>query len=227
MKEHKYIPRPLLRVIIVVLLIVCIWQFYRYRRENREILLHNTTLLEKQIKNVGKLIVTEGNYAQVFTFEDSKKFYLDILSARKKALVVVNATAKVSYDLSKIKTEILEDKKTVIITYIPPPELEINPKIEYYDIQQDYFNRFDAGDHNKIRKRIENSLRKEIDKSTLMTNSRNRLLTELHKIYLLTNSMGWTLQYRDQVIQEESDLFRDSFIPESMKIPGNPEFREH
>lgn len=218
-KDRTSSRKPVLKIIIFVLIVICIWQFYRYHKENRDISLQHTALLEKEIKNVGKLIVTEGNYAQVFTFQDSKKFYLDILSARKKALVVVNATAKVSYDLSKIKTEIREDEKTVIITNIPPPELEINPKIEYYDIQQDYFNRFDAGDHNKIRKRIDSALRKEIEKSELMTNSRNRLLAELQKIYILTNSMGWTLQYKDQVIREESDLLRDSFIPAPIAIP--------
>jgi hypothetical protein len=41
-----------------------------------------------------------------------------------------------------------------------------------------------------------------------MTNAQNRLISELQKIYILTNSMGWILQYNDKVISEEMDLQR-------------------
>jgi hypothetical protein len=123
-----------------------------------------------------------------------------------KALVVVNAEASISYDLSKVKTEIDETTKTVTITHIPEPELKINPNIEYYDVTQDYLNQFDASDYNKIKKRIETSLRKKIEASELRTNAENRLVSELQKIYILTNSMGWTLKYNGEPIKEEEDF---------------------
>src|SRR5690606_18109873 len=102
-------------------------------------------------------VVTEGNFAQVFSYNDSKKFYLDIFSARKKALIIVNADVTVAYDLSKLKTEINPETKTVTITYIPEEEISINPNIEYYDITQDYLNQFDAKDYNKIQERVNKS----------------------------------------------------------------------
>ena len=192
--------------IIIAFVIVFGLRYCENRKDNREVLEANTALITKELKNVGKLIVTEGSYAQVFSYNDSKKFYFDVLSARKKALIVVNAKATIAYDLSKVQTEIDESTKTVRIKSIPEPELSINPNIEYYDMQQDYLNQFSAADHNKIKKRIENSLRKKIEASELRTNAENRLISELQKIYILTNSMGWTLEYDGSPIQEEQDL---------------------
>lgn len=192
--------------IIIAFIIVFGLRYCENRKDNREVLEANTALIQKELKNVGKLIVTEGSYAQVYSYNDSKKFYFDVLSARKKALIVVNAKANIAYDLSKVKTEIDEKNKIVRITNIPEPELSINPNIQYYDMQQDYLNQFSANDYNKIKKRIEKSLREKIEASELRTNAENRLISELQKIYILTNSMGWTLEYNGNTIEKEQDF---------------------
>jgi len=181
-------------------------QYFSFKKDEKEQLIASTALIQQQIKNVGKLIVTEGNFSQVFTYKDSKEFYFDIFSSEKKAIVIVNAKVSVSYDLSKVKTEVIPETKEVIISKIPEPEMHINPNIEYYDMQQDYLNEFDASDFNKIKNRINKSLKIEIDKSDLRKNAQNRLLSELQKLYILTNSMGWTLVYNSQNIASEKDL---------------------
>ncbi|RMA57632.1 DUF4230 domain-containing protein [Ulvibacter antarcticus] len=198
--------RNILFGIVITLVLVFGLRYCEHNKDERERLEANTALIQKEIKNVGKLVVTEGSYAQVFSYEDSKKFYFDVLSARKKALVVVNAKATIAYDLSKIEIEVDEATKTVTILKIPEPELTINPNIEYYDVTQDYLNQFDASDYNKIKKRVEASLQKKIEASELTSNAQNRLISELQKIYILTNSMGWKLQYQGESISEENDL---------------------
>ena len=125
---------------------------------------------------------------------------------KRKPVVIVNAEASIAYDLSKIETEIDEETKTVTITNIPEPELNINPSIEYYDVQQDYLNQFGAEDYNKIKNQVEDSLRKTIEQSSLATNAENRLISELQKIYILTHSMGWTLYYDGTVITNEAGV---------------------
>ncbi len=192
---------------IITLMIVFGLRYFEHTKDNRNQLKANTALIEKEIKNVGKLIVTEGSFAEVFTYEDSKEFYVDIFTSSKKALVVVNAKATVSYDLSKIVTQIDEATKTVYITNIPEPELDINPNIEYYDVQQDYFNPFEAKDYNLIKERIEVGLQKKIKESDLYTNAQNRLISELTNIYVLTYSLGWTLHYNGNVVNEKNPLF--------------------
>ena len=198
--------RKIFTGIVIASLVFFMFQYMEFKRDEKEQLLASTSLIQKQIKNVGKLIVTEGNFSQVFTYKDSKKFYFDVFSSEKKAIVIVNAKVSVSYDLSKVKTEVIPETKEVIISEIPEPEIHINPNIEYYDMQQDYLNEFDASDFNKIKKRVNNSLEIEIDKSDLKKNAQNRLLSELQKLYILTNSMGWTLVYNSQHIASEKDL---------------------
>ncbi len=192
--------------IVIAFVIVFGLRYCENRKDTREQLEANTALIQKELKNVGKLIVTEGSYAQVFTYNDSKDLMYGLFDARKKALVVVNAKASIAYDLSKVKTEVDETTKTVTIINIPEPELSINPNIQYYDVTQDYLNQFTATDYNKIKQRIEKSLRKKIEASELRTNAENRLISELQKIYILTNSMGWTLKYNGNPIEEEQDL---------------------
>ncbi len=198
--------RKILFGIVITLVLVFGLRYCEHQQDEKEALRLNSVFLQKELNNVSKLIVTEGNYAQVYTYEDLKTVYFDVFTAKKKALVVVNATATIAYDLSEVKTTIDAATKTVTITYIPEPELSINPDIEYYDLQQDYLNQFEAADFNKIRVRVEDSLRKTIATSSLVTNAQNRLISELQKIYLLTNSMGWRLQYKTTSITTETDL---------------------
>lgn len=195
-----------LLAILFIAVVVLGYLYFHERSNEKESLEANTELIRDQIRNVGKLVVTEGNFSQVFTYKNSKTFYLDIFSARKKALIIVNAEASVSYDLSKLETEIDKKNKKVIIRKIPEPELKIDPNIKYYDVTQDYLNQFEADDYNKIKARIEKGLREKISKSNLMTNSRNRLVSELQKIYILTSSMGWTLEYQNESIKSTNDL---------------------
>jgi hypothetical protein len=99
-----------------------------------------------------------------------------------------------------------EEARTVRIQYIPVPEVKINPDFEYYDVQADFLNPFEAGDYNTIKERVNESLLKKIRASSLISNARNRLLSELSKLILLTNTLEWTLEYEDQPVSSLKDL---------------------
>ena len=100
----------------VVTLIVIFSIYYvvkRYRDSDR--LVADTALIQEQISNVGKLVVTEGHFSQVFTYEDSKKFYLDVLSAKKKAIIIINADVTIAYDLRQLETVVDQENKIINI----------------------------------------------------------------------------------------------------------------
>ncbi len=160
---------------------------------------------------MGKLVVTEGNFSQVTSYKNTRKNYLDLFSAQKKALVIVNAKVTISYDLRKITTSIDETTKTVTITSIPPEEVNIYPDIEYYDVTQDYFNKFEAEDYNKIKTTVNRMIEEKIEASDLKENAKSRLISELQKIYILTNAMGWSLKYNDHIIESPDGLNRLNF----------------
>ncbi|MDO4881368.1 MAG: DUF4230 domain-containing protein [Capnocytophaga sp.] len=192
--------------ILIGIFIFFIFQFYQKENQHKTEIIENTALIQKQIKNVGKLVVTEGYFSEIITYKDAKKYLANWISFDKKALVVVNAEATISYDLSQIRYEIDEQNKIVKITNIPPSELKIYPNIEYYDIEMSQFNPFTATDHNLINKKVNEIMKQKIEKSSLKQNAENRLLTELSKLLILTNSMGWTLEYNHSVIQNEEDF---------------------
>ncbi|RIW17521.1 DUF4230 domain-containing protein [Algoriphagus lacus] len=191
--------------IVALALFAGVWYFFQGKSQ-REELRASSELIQKQVNQVGKLIVTEGYYSKVFTFKNSQNLFLNLWSSDKKALVVVNAKATVEYDLRQLETEIDEENKTLILKKIPEPILNIYPEIEYYDVTQDYFNAFDAADYNKIKNSVSSQMRSQIEKSDLMENSRDRLMAELTNFYVLTNTLGWTLMYEEKVIENEESL---------------------
>lgn len=165
-----------------------------------------SNLITEQIKNVGKLVVTEGYFAEVITYKDAKKYYLDWFTAEKKMIVVVNAKATIAYDLSKIEYQLDASKKTVTITQIPTPELSINPTITYHHLEDTFLNSFEAEDHNKIQQQVTQKIEEKVKKSSFTNNAQNRLLSELQKIYILTNSLDWILTYKKQKINMLNDF---------------------
>mgnify|MGYP000235763464 FL=1 len=196
------------KVLIVILLLVLgyfTYQYFETKNEKRNQLIEATQLIEKEIKNVGKLVVTEGSFAQVFTYKDSKQIF-NLVEANKKALVVINAKVTVAYDLRALETEVDPENKIITIKKIPAPEININPDIEYYDVSQDYLNQFEASDYNKIKKRVMASVKKKVETSELSGNAQNRLLAELANIYVVTNTLGWTLQYNTTPINSSQEL---------------------
>lgn len=197
------------KILVGIILFLTFFLGYRSCSDNKEskaILEENSMLIQQQIDNVSKLIVTEGHFAEVYNYKDSKELFGPLVTADKKALVVVNADVLIAYDLSKIDFTLDETNKTLRINNIPEPEIKLNPDFEYYDITADYLNPFDASDYNQIKRNVNASLLKKVEASSLKTNAKNRLLSELQKFYILTNSMGWVLVYEDEQVEDLTQL---------------------
>ncbi len=191
--------------IAALLVLGSIWYFVG-KRENKDEIRANSAMIQQQIQSVGKLIVTEGYFSQVFTFKNSQNMFLNLMKSDKKALVVANAKATVEYDLRQMETRIDEENKTVIITKIPEPVINIYPEIEYYDVTQDYFNKFEAKDYNKIKTSVTAQFREKIESSGLKDNAQERLMSELVNIFILTKSLGWTLMYNEVLIENPEQM---------------------
>ncbi|UOK43978.1 MULTISPECIES: DUF4230 domain-containing protein [Flavobacterium] len=195
----------LIWLLIFIIVGVVLYKYFTSEKPT-ETTEYNTDLIEQQIKNVGKLVVTEGHYSQVMTYKDQQKYMMNLLTFEKKALIIINADVTVAYDLSKVKYDIDEKNKTITIVSIPKEEIKISPDIQFYDIDQSTMNPFTGADYNKINKKVKADLVRKVEKSKLKSNAENRLVSELAKILILTNTMGWKLEYKNQVIQTESQL---------------------
>src|SRR4051812_1776451 len=106
------------RIIFISCCIVGFLLAYRYcefKKDDTSSIEYNTNLIQQQIVNVGKLIVTEGHYSEVLTYKDQQSYFMNMLSFQKKALLIVNADVTVAYDLRQMKYDIDEKNKTITI----------------------------------------------------------------------------------------------------------------
>lgn len=194
--------------IIVILAALVLFFGYKYfsSKGDTSVIEYDTALIQQQIKNVGKLVVTEGHFAEVITYKDSKKYLADFISFEKKAIVVINADVTVSFDLSKMKYDIDSIHKVITVLDIPKEEIKIAPDFKYYNTESSTFNEFTGEDYNKINKIARANLSKKIQASTLKTNAKNRLLTELNSLFIVTKNLGWTMKYKGEVITSDKEV---------------------
>ncbi len=79
--------RKLLYVLILVMVVMFGYRYF-FNDSEKTILQENSALIQEQIKNVSKLVVTEGHFSQVFTYKNSKAIFANLVNVEKKALVV-------------------------------------------------------------------------------------------------------------------------------------------
>lgn len=195
---------------VICLLIGSLTTFFIMRKSSDSNVLPDGELIHEQMKNVSKLVVNEAKISQIFNYKDQKSF-LNVFTFDKKALVVVNADVQIQYDLSKLEYVVDETTKTVRITHIPKEEIKINPDIKIYDVEESRFNSFEGNDYNKIQEKVKAQFQEQVLKSNIQSNAKNRLVSELGKFLVVTKSLGWTLQYQENSINDLADIA--NFIP--------------
>jgi len=153
------------------------------------------------IKNLSKLVVTEGSFSEIYTHSDSKKYFYEYLSFDKKVIVTVNAKVEVGYDLSKMEVQIDTIAKKIIIHKIPEATVVISPDVKYFDLQQSQFNTFSKEELNTINQKSIEKIKETIAVSELKEKAKTRLFEEFSKIYQLSATFGW------QVVDNTSTTF--------------------
>jgi hypothetical protein len=143
------------------------------------------------IKNQSKLVISKGVFSEIYNYQDSKKYFFESISFDKKAIIAVNATVEVGYDLSKLEIQIDSIGKKIIINKIPAPEINISPDIKYFDLQQSNFNTFSKDDLNRINKKSIEKIKQGVEFTNLKREATTRLFEELSKIYQLSSVFNW------------------------------------
>ena len=195
----------LIYVVGFILFCYLIYQFF-FKKSESSTIEYDTNLIQVQIKNVGKLVVTEGHFAEVLTYKDKKETYIPGLSFDKKALVVINATVTVGFDLSKVKFEVDSIRKVLKISNLPKEEIKISPDYKYYSIDESTFNEFEGQDYNKVNKIARENLNKKIQSSTLKTDAKKRLKEELFKLYSFVEIMKWKVEIEGETVSNEKEI---------------------
>jgi C4-dicarboxylate transporter len=103
-----------LGIIIGVLMSLGIVTYIRSVKKKQLVQSQSVLLLHK-IKTVCKFITVEGDFAEIYHYEDVKERFLKMVSSRKKALLVINAKAHVGFDLSKIELLADNNNKKILL----------------------------------------------------------------------------------------------------------------
>jgi len=184
-----------LAVIIAILVTLGVVTVIKSIKKKQLVNSQSTILLDK-IRKVCKFITVEGDFAEIYHYEDVKERFLKLLSSRKKALVVINAKAHVGYDLSKIDLEADIDKKKIILKHFPEPEvLSIETNLNYYDKTEGYFNRFEATDLTGLHNEAKQHIQDKIPESGLIQAAQKEALETILLIEKIVETIGWKLDY--------------------------------
>lgn len=164
-----------------------------------------SVLLLEKIKTVCKFITVEGDFAEIYHYEDVKERFLKLISSRKKALVVIHAKAYVGYDLSKIKLQSDTANKKIILEYFPQPEtLSIETNLNYYDKKEGYFNRFEAADLTGLNLEAKAHIEAKIPESGLIEIAQKEALETILLMETIVETIGWKLDYSALKLEENS-----------------------
>jgi len=184
------------------------WVSVGYMKSVKKKQLVNTqsTILLDKIKKVCKFITVEGDFAEIYQYEDVKERFLKLISSRKKALVVIKAKAHVGYDLSKIDLKADTEKKKIILKGFPEPEvLSIETNLNYYDKSEGLFNKFEAADLTGLHNEAKIHIQEKIPESGLLEMARREVLETISLIETIVETIGWKLDYSALEISEEKE----------------------
>ncbi|MEL0455582.1 DUF4230 domain-containing protein [Flavobacteriaceae bacterium SZ-1-7] len=191
-----------LGIIIGALVCLGIVTYFRSIKKKQLVKAQSTILLDK-IKKVCKFITVEGDFAEIYHYEDVKERFLKLITSRKKALVVINAKAHVGYDLSKIELKADNDNKKIFLEHFPQPEvLSIETNLNYYDKSDGFFNKFEAADLTGLHNEAKMHIQEKIPESGLIQVAQQEALEAILLIETIVETIGWKLDYSALKIEE-------------------------
>ena len=189
--------------------ILMYWMYSLFRiKRRKELTEHQSTIILEKIKSVCKLISVEGDFAEIYRYENKREHFMSLLSSKKKALIVINAKAQIGYDLKKVLMHADTDKKKIILSNFPQPEvLSIQPELEFYDIKNGFFNTFTPSDLTSLNQEAKKHVMEKIPESGLMDTARREALEAVLLIEKIVETIGWKLDYSALELSEHNKPF--------------------
>lgn len=181
---------------IVLGAILMYWLYGLFNKKKRkELVQHQSTIILDRIKRVCKLVSVEGDFAEIYNYENTKEGFLKMTS-KKKALVLINAKAQVGYDLKKVRLSADNTRKTIVLEKFPEPEvLSVESNIKFYDIKNGLFNSFDSEDLTDLNAQAKEHIREKIPDSGLLDTAKKEALEAVLIIEKIVETIGWKLDY--------------------------------
>lgn len=177
---------------LVVAVIFYVYRSYFTKNKTEE---QSVILLEK-IRNVSKLITVESDFSEILHYSDAKNMLLNLISSHKKAIVLANSKVMVGFDMKQIRIEPNTKEKLLTLTHFPEPEvLSIQTDVEYYDVKNGLFNKFEAKDLTELNKKIKENIEQKIPQSGVLLTANEKALDTVKMIEQIVETFGWKFSY--------------------------------
>ena len=162
-----------------------------------------SVVLMEKIRSVCKFITVEGDFSEIYHYENLKEKYISLIFGKKKAIILINAKAHVGFDLSKIKMESDNEKKEIILTNFPEPELlTVETDFKYYDKREGWANPFTTSDLTDINRDAKKHIVDKIPESPLFEQARKDALNTVLLMENIVQTIGWKLDYSALILDE-------------------------
>jgi hypothetical protein len=186
--------------------VVAYFIFARFNKEKSKLKTNEQSLvIMDKIRSVCKFITVEGDFSEVYHYENLKEKYLSLLLGKKKAIVLVNAKAHVGFDLSKVRMNSENEKKTIVLTNFPQPELlTVETDFKYYDKREGWANPFTTSDLTDINRDAKNYIVDKIPQSGLLDQARKEALDTILLMEKIVATIGWKLDYTALTLEDRN-----------------------
>lgn len=164
------------------------------RQQNAQ---QQSVVLMEKIRNVCKFITVEGDFSEIYHYQNVKDKWMNLFLGSKKALVLIDAKAYIGFDLTKIKMHPDVKNRTIILTDFPQPELlSIETDFKYYDKKEGWANPFTSTDLTEINREAKQHIVDKVPQSGLFAEASKQALSTVALMENLVQTIGWKLDYK-------------------------------
>lgn len=176
--------------------VIAYFVFARFGGAKKEKVSTQSVVLMEKIRSVCKFITIEGDFSEIFYYENVKDKWLNLLLGKKKALVLIEAKAHIGFDLTKVKMNADLKNRTITLTNFPQPELlTIETDFKYYDKREGWANPFTASDLTDINQEAKKHIVDKIPESGLLQEASKQALETIKLMETLVETINWKLDY--------------------------------
>lgn len=180
--------------------------FKKFR--SKELIEKQSVVLLEKVRNVCKLVMVEGEFAEIYNHKNNKEYFFGLLSSEKKALLQVNAKVHIGYDLKKIEIIPDNNNKTIILKKFPQPEvLAFENNYQIYDMDEGILNKFSPEEITNFQIDSKQFILDKIPESTLMESAKKEALTAVSLMQNMVETIGWKLDYSALKIESNDIKF--------------------
>jgi len=170
--------------------------YFKKRKDKTQIIEQQSVVLLNKIRSVFKLVTVEGEFSEIYQQQDQKKYLFNLISSDKKAIVQVNAKVLIGYDLSFLKIHADTKKRELVMEAMPEPKvLSLEQDLNYFDIKDGVFNKYNAADLSKINQDTKQFIIDKLPESGLYNLALEQATETLMVIDNLVSTFGWKLNY--------------------------------